>query len=133
MGGTVTGPLRGRLVDRYSQRLPLVALTVITALAAAGLATAAGTTRISACGHCSRAPVVLRQAMTEEIEASSRTVEYFRRRTERILAAQYGDSAVAIWGQCGGDAVAGVVPTPIRGGDPVSDTLLTGQSLGVRD
>ncbi|NGO42977.1 MFS transporter [Streptomyces ureilyticus] len=46
MGGTVTGPLRGRLVDRYGQRLPLVALTLITALAAAGLATAAGTTQL---------------------------------------------------------------------------------------
>ncbi|MFC9431663.1 MFS transporter [Streptomyces sp. NPDC056987] len=46
MGGTMTGPLRGRLVDRYGQRGPLAALTFITALAVTGLASAAGTAQL---------------------------------------------------------------------------------------
>ncbi|MGW1365127.1 hypothetical protein ACWCQP_48120 [Streptomyces chartreusis] len=43
-----------------------------------------------------RVVAALRQAMTEAVEESSRTVEYFRWRTERILAAQYGDGVVAM-------------------------------------
>lgn len=43
-----------------------------------------------------RMVAALRQAMTEAVEESSRTVEYFRWRTERILAAQYGDGVVAM-------------------------------------
>ncbi|MDX3224223.1 MFS transporter [Streptomyces sp. ME19-01-6] len=46
MGGTVTGPLRGHLVDRYGHRVPLAALALLTAVAATGLATAPGTTQL---------------------------------------------------------------------------------------
>ncbi|MFD5748999.1 MFS transporter [Streptomyces sp. NPDC127033] len=46
MGGTVTGPLRGHLIDRYGHRMPLTALALLTAVAAAGLATASGTMQL---------------------------------------------------------------------------------------
>ncbi|MGO4421379.1 MFS transporter [Streptomyces sp. MCAF7] len=46
MGGTMTGPLRGHLVDRYGHRVPLAAMALLTAVAATGLATASGTTQL---------------------------------------------------------------------------------------
>ncbi|WP_443031243.1 Mu transposase C-terminal domain-containing protein [Streptomyces sp. 3213.3] len=41
-----------------------------------------------------RVVAAIRKAMVEAVDGSSRTVEYFRWRTERILAEQYGDGAV---------------------------------------
>ncbi len=46
VGGTVTAPLRGRLVDRHGQRWPMGAMAVLTALAVAGLVTATATTQL---------------------------------------------------------------------------------------
>ncbi|GAA0917365.1 MFS transporter [Streptomyces rhizosphaericus] len=46
VGGTVTAPLRGRLVDRHGQRWPMGVMAVLTALAVAGLVTATATTQL---------------------------------------------------------------------------------------
>ncbi|MFD5751482.1 hypothetical protein ACFWH2_30125, partial [Streptomyces sp. NPDC127033] len=80
VGGTVTGPLRGRLVDRYGQRGPLAALALITALAVAGLATATGTPQLICFGALAGAaapPIVAsirplwKQAVPKELEVIS--------------------------------------------------------------
>ncbi|WP_413804435.1 MFS transporter [Streptomyces sp. OE57] len=39
IGGTVTAPFRGQVVDRYGHRLPLTAFFLVTAIAMAGLTT----------------------------------------------------------------------------------------------
>ncbi|MGW4080637.1 hypothetical protein ACWELB_45445 [Streptomyces asiaticus] len=46
VGGTVTAPFRGRLVDRHGQRWPMGFIAVLTALAVAGLVTATATTQL---------------------------------------------------------------------------------------
>ncbi|NLU71808.1 MFS transporter [Streptomyces sp. HNM0575] len=46
IGGTLTAPVRGFLVDRHGPRIPLTVLTSVTLLAVGGLATASDTTAL---------------------------------------------------------------------------------------
>jgi hypothetical protein len=117
IGGTLTAPIRGHLVDRNGHRLPMALLSLVTVVAVAGLAIASTTVSLVAFG-------ALAGAAAPPIVASVRPLWTYAVRQDLVRSAYAADAvltevakvcgplvaaAAAIWSARSGIVTAGLL------------------------